>query len=295
MMQMQVLTRFTGHKGSVYAIEPGPDGTFFTSGSEGIIAQWNPADPESGAMLARVPGVVYSLCFLDDKVLLAGTAQGKVHVIDLNLRREVRLLQYHSSPVFRLAFWEQQNLFFSLAGDGSVQVYDAALNPIYAWRASEGKLRTITFADDYFILGTSEGKILRYSSAFALLNSYQAHQDNFGVNALWLNKSLLVSGGRDAHLIVSDPISGEILQSVPAHNYAIYRIAPMSGNPEIMATASRDKTVKLWHTNTMEPLLRLDAAVGGHTNSVNDLTWLNPGLLVSAGDDRSAVAWTIDL
>jgi WD40 repeat protein len=289
---MQSVLRFTGHKGSIYTIEPGPDSTFFTSGSEGIIAQWNPADPESGELLARVPGVVYSLYFLNNEFLLAGTAHGKVHVIDMKLRREVRLLQYHSAPVFRLAFWEQQNLFFSLAGDGTIQVYDALLNPVYALKPSEGKLRTIAFADNYFIIGTSEGKIQRYSTGFELLNTYAAHQDNFGVNALWLNNSILVSGGRDAHLIVSDPVSGQILNAIPAHNYAIYRIAAMLGNPAIFATASRDKTVKLWDASNFNPILRLDAAAGGHVNSVNDLTWINPGLLVSVGDDRCAIAWS---
>ena len=292
-MKSRLITKFKGHKGSIYCIESGDDNHFFTAGSEGIIAEWHLDEPEEGKLMARVPGVVYTMMRLQENLLLAGTAHGHVQVIDIAERKEIRLLQYHSSPVFRLAWWPGKNLLFSLAGDGTIQVYDAALNPVYAMRPVSGKLRSIAFSETNFYIGSPDGMILQFSDSFECIGSYAAHEPGFGVNALWLHQGLLYSGSRDARIIISDPVTGKLLQTVPAHNYAIYAIKPVPGKENIIATASRDKTVKLWNTDTLEPLQRLDATLDGHSNSVNDLVWLNEKTLVTTGDDRIAIAWEI--
>ena len=293
-MQINPLGRFTGHKGSIYCIEPATSSAFYTAGSEGIIAVWQLDEPDNGDLMARVPGVVYSLLSVNEELLLAGTAHGKIHIIDVKEKKEIRLLQYHQCPIFRMAYWSQKQRFFSLDAEGNVQVYDQQFNPIHYFKAAEGKLRSIAFSDDAFILGAADGRILRYNDEYQLQQSYTAHKEGFGVNALWLSTSGLLSGSRDAHLVYSDPLSGEILRAIPAHNYAIYRIAAAPGKPELFATASRDKTIKLWLLDNEIPLQRLDAECGGHLNSVNDLCWLNSSVLVTVSDDRTAIAWKVE-
>ena len=104
-----------------------------------------------------------------------------------------------------------------------------------------------------------------------------------------------MSGGKDAHLNFWDVKSYSLLKSVPAHNFAIYDIT-FSPDHKLFATASRDKTLKIWDFKTMELLVRINKEnFDGHVNSVNKLYWSTfNDYLISAGDDKSLIIWKID-
>jgi len=55
----------------------------------------------------------------------------------------------------------------------------------------------------------------------------------------------LLTGGRDAHLNIWQTDSYELIKSIPAHNWAIYDIV-FNPDTTLFATASRDKTIKIW-------------------------------------------------
>lgn len=76
----------------------------------------------------------------------------------------------------------------------------------------------------------------------------------------------------------------------PAHWYTLNHIV-FSPDGAHFATASRDKTVKIWDAATFSLVKVLDVVRdNGHVNSVNRLMWLPDGL-VSASDDRNAKIW----
>jgi WD40 repeat protein len=62
----------------------------------------------------------------------------------------------------------------------------------------------------------------------------------------------------------------------------------------MIATGSMDKSIRFWHTHTLEPLgsVYTDHA-HGHKSSVNDLLWLDTETLVSVSDDAQVRCWKI--
>jgi ribosome assembly protein 4 len=67
---------------------------------------------------------------------------------------------------------------------------------------------------------------------------------------------------------------------------------PMHRNPacERLASASKDKTVRVWNVRTG----RCEVSLSGHTDSVEALRWGGIGLLYSASRDRTIKVWGVE-
>ncbi len=301
--EMQVFKKatLTGHNGSVYALAVAED-TLLSGGGDKIVASWNLINPGEGVLMAKVPEVIYSLYADGAKDrLLIGQAAGGIHVVSMHDQNEIRLLQYHSTPVFHIAVSKRHNVLFSLTGEGKLGVIDnetLSLNALLS--VSEGKLRACALNEDesLLVVGGADGALTIFSLPGMIpVKHWQAHTAGFSVNAIAFstdNKKLL-TGSRDAHLNVFDVENDfTLIQSIPAHNYAIYSIV-FSPDKMFFATGSRDKTIKIWDIENFNLLHRIDLEKNeGHKNSVNKLIWNDKtGQLISAGDDRNIMIWDL--
>jgi WD40 repeat protein len=98
----------------------------------------------------------------------------------------------------------------------------------------------------------------------------------------------MISGGRDATLRLWKNTQ-ESEGSIAAHLLHIHAIE-LQPSENWIATASMDKTVKIWDANSMELLKVLEKdKLSFHTSSVNALLWLGENRILSAGDDRCVV------
>ena len=111
-VNIKLIRRFIGHKSGVYALEK-KDSTriFWTGSGDQVVAQWNAEETTDGVMIAKSGGIVYALCYIpENDHLLIGQSNGGVHVINLKTNAEERLLQYHSAPVFYIAYLKKYEL-----------------------------------------------------------------------------------------------------------------------------------------------------------------------------------------
>ena len=110
----------------------------------------------------------------------------------------------------------------------------------------------------------------------------------------FLSDEILLSGGRDAimNAIAIDDGNLAVKEIVAAHNYAVYDIQ-FSENGKYFATASRDKSIKIWDAKDFQFIQKLDAEkLGGHINSVNKILWSSYNdYIISGSDDRSLMVW----
>lgn len=301
MIQVTKANEFTGHTGAVYALERSESTHCIYSGSgDKIVAKWNLGSLNPEKFSAQLPGIIYSLCLVPEKnILLAGTAEGKIHVIDLSEKKEIKILQNHTQAVFDIQYSPENNILLSAGGDGSLTI--VSLNDLTAQKVIKlctEKLRAIDISGNRAAIACGDGFIRIVDlKSHKLIHEFRAHKDSVYSVKFSPDGRYLLSGGKDAHLNVwkDTPGTWQMERSVPAHNYAIYSIV-FSPDGTHFATASRDKTFKIWNALSYEVQIRVNKENHeGHINSVNKLYWnTSNNLLVSAGDDRKIMTWKIE-
>lgn len=274
--------------------------TLFSVGADKVVAEWNLETGETNPFAIRTERTVYSLLNLDRKYLVIGTIVGGVHVIDLETRQEVRHLKFHDKGIFHMLHLSSTNRVLAACADGSISIWNADDWSLERHLTISGeKIRRLALnsGESLIAIAAGDGKVrLLETNKFKLVMELDAHADGANSVAFMPNGDLF-TGGKDAHLCRWNAIEGfKLAEKIPAHNFAIYDIViPADGS--FIATASRDKTVKIWNPEDMSSPTRLDRAkAGGHLNSVNAAIWLeDEKLLATCGDDRSVILWEVTM
>jgi WD40 repeat protein len=298
-MSLSVSKKFayTGHQSAIYTLSDGfSEGTFLSGSGDRFIAAWNLTTGQQENFAAQLPAPVFSLLPLKEKkLLLAGTGAGSVHVIDVEKKEELRILQLHTAQVFDMVCSEKHDLLITSGGEGQITFSGlATFEFIKAGKLCDQKIRNLAIHPNGNIMAVAcgDGTIRIFSlEVMKEIHAFPAHELSANCIAWHPEGIYLLSGGRDAFLKSWDAEKNYApVVSIPAHNYAIYKIA-FSPDGKLFATASRDKTVKLWNADETGFLLRINKEnFNGHTFSVNTLLWTKEGLL-SGSDDRVTMLW----
>ena len=300
-VQVNKIAHLKGHDGSVYSVgSDRNENAILSAGSDRMVVEWNLDSFVAEHVLARTPGVIYCTCIIPEyNLLLVGNDLGGIHVIDLEKKAEVRYLLGHAKGVFALMWNPFQEQVYSSGGDGHLVIWNVHdFQCIKSLALCDAKIRAMSFSPINGLVAVACGdNFIRIFSSISLemIHAWEAH--SMSVNALCFhpNGQWLLSGSKDAFLKIWDINDDYSLHSsIPAHNYAIYSIV-FHPDGHLFATGSRDKTIKIWNAETLEFLLRIDAANHqGHINSVNSLLWTShKEYLISGSDDRSLIVWEV--
>ena len=290
---------FTGHRGAVHALEATAHPAQWLSGSaDGRVVRWDMREPERGELVADAAVPVYSLHHdLARKLLFIGNANGGLHVIDLVEREELRLLRTHRKGIFSIVPLGTDRLVCT-GGEGSISLWQLpSMELLRKIPLCEEKVRGAAVSNDGGSIALACGDGLVRVLDTGDLNemaTIEAHAKGAASVCWHPTKPVLITGGRDGFLRTwrSDKGYAPLLE-VPAHRANIYGIVfgPDGGT---IATASRDKTVRIWDAKDLALITKLDLGVGGHTHSVNTVRWCGGDALLSASDDKRILLWEPD-
>lgn len=289
----------SGHKGAIYGVSQFfGDERFFTCGGDGWIVEWNISNPDPGKLIAHIENQVFTILVLEKEgSFVAGNMNGGIYWIDPGKESSFRLVTHHRKGVFD--FYRQGDDLFSCGGDGLLTRWSITdQRPENSWQISNKALRCIDVHPSGTIMacGASDGRIYIMSmEAMKLLQIIEAaHVPSVFTVRFSGDGQLLWSGGRDACLRcwrLTEDFSLSL--EIPAHMFTINKLA-MDPTGAFIASGSRDKSIRIWNSQSGELLQVLDTVRDhGHRNSVNNLIWLSGDrpVLVSVSDDRTVKMW----
>ena len=286
----------SGHNAAIYALRPAPGG-FYSAAADGFLVHWHREDVDLGHLVARVEGGKFlCLATLADGGLVAGALDGGVHWLYPGAEDRNRHVAHHTRGTFAALRVGEE--VFTGGGDGVLTRWNALTGrTAESLPLSPNSLRCLYHwaAEDLLLVGASDGVVYAVDrKTFVLRERFVANEPSvFCVAAVPGQPQTFVSGGRDAQLLVHRLGGGGEHEPLPAHLATVNALA-YDPTGRYLATASRDKTVKLWDAASLG-LLKVCEVVRdrGHVNSVNTLLWLDERTLVTAGDDRRILTWAL--
>ncbi len=289
-------TEIIGHAGAIYTCAF--DGQFvYTGSADKYVTRWLISKGIQDNFAINLGQSVYSIEFINSKSqLVVGLSTGSIHVFDLELKKEIKHFTQHIKPVFAIKSNEFKSQLYIGDADGNLSVWNSEKLELMIYLPLDcGKIRNISVSEngDLFVLSCQDGTTRIFESThFNEIITFDSHKGGATTAHFHpLNQDLLLTGGKDALLKMWDWKSMVQVKSLPAHNYVIYSILFLE-NGEKFVTASRDKSIKIWDSETIEVLQKLDFKVGGHRHSVNSLTKISEESFSSVGDDKKVIIWT---
>ncbi len=311
-MHVKKIAHLTGHTGAIFAITEGGDEQHILSGAgDGWVVEWDLAKPEVGRLVAKVERNIFSLLFIPHQnKIIAGDMDGGVRFVDLAEPTLIRNVAHHGGKgCFDLKIIDNQLL--TIGGDGVLTRWSLEENrSLESIQLSHKSLRCFDYSKEKneLAIGASDGSIYFVDAKSLDLKTvwHKTHDNSIFSIRYVPDSDYILTGARDAHLKLWDlknTLDNEPpkpLESLPAHLFTINSIVFHPKNPAIFATASRDKTIKIWQLdapNTQLTLLKVVDTIrhGCHIRSVNRLFWSKyKDYLISASDDQTLIVWEID-
>jgi WD40 repeat protein len=300
-MEITKVIELSGHKAGIYAMHKGEeDHLIYASGGDNHLIEWNLYEPDKSKAIANLPSNGYCIVkLIAQNVLLIGSFNGGIHVIDLALKKEIRLLKAHESIVFDLIVIPHNNEFIAVSGDGTFSVWSSLdFTLIKQIKLTDKRLRSIDYSKNKNILaiGCSDGttRILNADTYKELIAINGGEDERFINKVVFHPKADALITGSRGFLCIWNTNTFELIERIAAHQFSVYGIA---FNPDgtLFASSSMDKTIRIWNANTYKLEKEISRQnLKGHTNSINALLWTTYNdYLVSGGDDKKVMAWKV--
>ncbi|MPR32902.1 WD40 repeat domain-containing protein [Salmonirosea aquatica] len=296
-MNVRKIDTFSGHRDCVYTLISDASGSsFYSAGGDGLVVKWDMAKPDLGELTARIEASVYAIAIDPATGLLwVGQNYEGIQLIDPVQKKVVASMKIGAAPIFDIKIWREKA--FIALGDGVIVVVDIPAFAIQKYlKASTKSVRTLAIreTENELAAGYSDHSVGIFDlETFNLKKRFQAHTNSVFTASYSPDDRYLVTGGRDAHLRVWDATAQYTpVHAIPAHMFAINHLA-FRADGAFLATASMDKSIKLWRTDTFRLVKVVDRARhAGHGTSINKLLWLSEGdWLASGSDDRTISVW----
>ena len=277
-----------GHAGPIYSASW--DGNFlYSSSADKYVTRWDlTTGLQDSSFTVKLEHAAYvlkagnQLCFI-------GCTDGTLLAVDTVTKKISWEYNLFGNAWFSLTIDSSRGWLVAGDSEGNLVVFDLRTGKrILHLPLAAGKIRAITISGNNCFVSTQLIGVLVFSCEN--WNELAAWEPNeLGSNVLFydlLNKRI-ITGGRDAHIVISDS-NYEVQKRIPAHYQTIYGLIQVNDQ---FITASMDKTIKVWNSDFSKVEQRIEFKHGGHNRSVNGMVFIDSQTFVSYGDDKKMIVW----
>lgn len=261
---------------------------------DGSIKLWNVETAECIATLSHEMGGITSINTYDnDTKIIAGSAQGKVALWDLN--SHALIAEPFSLPpgtISAVGMWADQSKFFAASFDSCAYVWNVYTRKCENILKKHTKriLDAVLYDSDTRLISVSEDTlvIIWDLENGSLLRTLEGHSTAVNVVAVYGDSQRAVTGSSDGQLIAWDiyteDIGQIIVSSLDDHTAAIISIHVFEGDLYKMYTHSMDRKLRVWDmaANICERIIEMPLAnaepelARTETNRLNVVVAWNP-------------------
>jgi WD40 repeat protein len=286
----------SGHSAAVYDISF--DGELlYSCSADKFVTRWHPETGDQDGFAVKCTSAPYSLSVDSSTGLLwIGLSSGDLHIIDTKEKKEVKFFQQHKVAIFSIIHLSKKSFSIVSDADGNLSIWNKNLKLELLMPLDCGKIRHMSCDEnqDLLFVHGQDGNIrIIETKGFNEISTIQAHIGGACCSVLISeNDGRMVSGGKDALLKSWSWKEEKSLEVIPAHNFAIYDLVHLE-KANILVSASRDKSLKIWQADSLEFLSKIDLKNGGHKHSVNRIIQLGDRSFASCSDDSKIIRWEI--
>ncbi|MGO1519904.1 MAG: WD40 repeat domain-containing protein [Sphingobacterium sp.] len=288
----------TGHQNPIFALALDFQGTtLFTGGNDKGVVEWDLTSFSFKRILCKVDASIYSLLRIPDSPWLAvGLRSGEVLIVDIHEQSLKARLHTQSGAVFSIQYIPGKKELIAIGEEGTAYVWTVdGFQQLYRFKVSETTVRVIAISEDanQLAFGDKNGQVYLYSASdFQLIQKQTIH--SMPVTSLLFNRGSLLSGGRDAKLFRLHARTLHVEHELVPHMFTVYGLAPGKSG-ELIASASRDKTLKIWDHADLRLVKNIsrDRGYDSHLLSINNLLWRGD-YIFTVSDDKTIRVWRVD-
>ena len=274
-----LVRNFPSYLSQISSLSFSPNGQLIASGGgEGTIKLWT-VDGKLVETFKGQQGVVEQVSFSPDGNMIASAGEDKTIRLWSLDGKLLQTLNGHQDKVNCVAFSPNGKLIASASDDQTVRLWNKQGKLLKIFPKHEQGVLGVAFSKDGQLIasGSDDNTVKLWTVEGKLLNTFKGHSD--GVTAVSFSASEVNNWGLN-----TEENSLKEQDKNPSLQYPV--TPPQSSIPRL-ASASYDKTIKIWNLDHQSPVI-----LEGHQDQVRDVQFSpDSQLIASVSNDRSVKIW----
>ncbi|XP_062009082.1 WD repeat-containing protein 26 homolog [Rosa rugosa] len=252
--------RLVGHHKPVCSVSWSPnDCQLLTCGVEEVVRRWDVSTGECLHVYEK-PGLGLLSCgwFPDGKWIFSGVTDKSICTWELEGKELECWKGQRTSKISDLEITSDGKKILSTCRENAILLLDREAKvdilleedkPITSFSlSSDDKLLLVNLLNQEIHLWSIAGEV-------KLVAKYQGHKrTRFVIRSCFggLEQAFIASGSEDSQVYVWHRCSGELIEALPGHSGAVNCVSWNPKNPHMLASASDDRTIRIWGLNEIK-------------------------------------------